>query len=70
MQNIIIIINTINVTQYGNGDDDLYMKSHYKSDTEGESESDTVEESESDSEGKCRWVEEKLLQKSQVGRTC
>ena len=38
MQNI----NTMNVKQYGNADDDVYMKSYYKS----EDESDTMSESE------------------------
>ena len=51
MQNI-ININTMNVKQYANGDDDvyMYMKSHYKSYTEDESEINTAEKSKTDTE--------------------
>ena len=47
MQNI-ININMMNFKQYRNGGDNAYIKSHYKSDTEDESENDTVGESVSD----------------------
>ena len=47
MKNI-INVNTMNIKQYGYEDDDVYMKSHYESDTEDESESNTGDKSTSD----------------------